>query len=293
VPIIVTAVIFINSCGPKKTAEDVDFNDSTKRANSAHVNSVLVHAIVKTMPPPVELTSFIKECGAAFDKSILNPIESRNKYSSITERSLALGVYGADLGYLNFFEKTYDAIEYLDVVRDLADQLSIGQFFDFSTLKRLATNKSSIDSIIYITTNSFERMNLYLAKQDRGNVSALMLIGGWIESMHLVCQAGKNHQSQSLIKQVGEQKIALDELIILIGLFKENRDFDRLAVYFNELKPLFEQVTINFEYREPITKEINGTLVVEDNSKKEVIISTKTFDAITQKIEEIRSYIVK
>lgn len=286
------SVAILASCNNNKK-EDVSFTDSVQTANNAHVNSVLVHAIVKSLPPPVELTSLIKETGAAFDNSILNPIESKNKYASLNDKSLALGVYAADLGYINFFEKTYESMGYLDVVKDLSDQLSVGQFFDFNTLKRLAQNNSSIDSIIFITTDNFEKMNVYLAKQSRGNVSALMLLGGWVESVHLVCRAGDAHKSRHLIEQVGEQKVVLDELIILLGLFKDNPDFADLTKHFNELKPLFDKVTINYEYREPITKEVNGTLVVEDNSKKEVKISDEQFDAIAKKVDELRNYIVK
>jgi hypothetical protein len=290
--IILFSFITLLSCNNKKK-EDISFNDSTQISNNTHVNSVLVHAIVKSMPPPVELTSLISESGTAFDKSQLNPVVNKNKYTSLNEKSLALGVYAADLGYINFFEKTYEAVEYLDVVKDMSDQLSVGQFIDFSTLKRLARNKSSIDSIIYITTDNFEKMNVYLAKQSRGKVSALMLVGGWIESIYLVCRAGKLHNSRHLMEHVGEQKVVLDEIIILLGLFKDNPDFADLIKHFSELKPLFERVKINYEYREPSTKEVNGTLVIEDNSKKEVLISDKQFDLISEKVYELRNYVVK
>jgi hypothetical protein len=281
------------SCSNNSKKEDVDFNDSVKTANKDQINSVLVHAIVKSIPPPIELTSLIKESGAAYDKSLLNPIESKNKYISSQDKALALGVYAADLGYINFFEKTYEALDYLDVVKELSDQLSIGQFFDFTTIKRLAQNKSSMDSIIYITTDNFEKMNVYLAKQNRGTTSALMLLGGWAESVHLLCKAGNAHKSKSLIEQVGEQKVVLDELLVLLSLFKDNTDFEDLTKHFNELKPLYEKVIIKYEYRAPVTKEVNGTLVVEDNSKKEIVISDEQFDAIANKIEELRNYIIK
>jgi hypothetical protein len=286
------SLVALLSCNNKKR-EDVSFNDSTQISNNTHVNSVLVHAIVKSMPPPVELTSLISESGASFDKSQLNPVTNKNKYSSLNEKSLALGVYAADLGYINFFEKTYESFEYIEVVKDMSDQLSVGQFIDFTTLKRLARNKSSIDSIIYITTDNFEKMNVYLAKQSRGKVSALILVGGWIESIYLVCKTGKLHNSRHLIENVGEQKVVLDEIIILLGLFKDNPDFADLIKHFSELKPLFEKVKINYEYREPTTNEVEGTLVIEDNSKRDVEISDKQFDLISQKVTELRNYVVK
>jgi hypothetical protein len=136
-------------------------------------------------------------------------------------------------------------------------------------------------------------MNVYLAKQSRGKVSALILVGGWIESIYLVCKTGKLHNSRHLIENVGEQKVVLDEIIILLGLFKDNPDFADLIKHFSELKPLFEKVKINYEYREPTTNEVEGTLVIEDNSKRDVEISDKQFDLISQKVTELRNYVVK
>jgi hypothetical protein len=288
ISLLLSSLILLNSCG-NGNKEDINLNDTTQVKKAVTISSEVIHEVIKSIPPPVEITSLIKESGVPFQADLLNPTDNKNKYTSTYQKALNLGIYGADLGYINLYEKTYQSLKYLDAVRDLANDLSVGQFFDFETIKRLASNNKNIDSIIYISTTSFEKMNDYLAKQKRDNISTLMLIGGWIESMHLATNIGKNEKNQELIKRVGEQKVALDQISILINAFKGNAEFDHLINDINELKSIYDQIKISYEYHEPATKEVNGMLVVEDNSTSKVEINEEQFFKIADKIAELRS----
>lgn len=285
--------LMVTSCGNGEN-ESVDLSDTSETiTKSARISSEAIHEVIKSIPSPVELTSLIKESGATFNKDILNNTANASSYVNEFKRSLNLGVYGADLGYINLYEKTYASIEYLNVIRSIADELKVGQFFDFTTLKRLASNSKSLDSIIYISTTSFEKMNNYLAKQQRDNVSTLMLIGGWVESIHLSCQIAKEDNNKELITRVGEQKIALDQIMILLSMFKNNKDYDNLSVDFTKLKTEYEGVKITYEYKPPVTKEVNGMLVVEDKSSSKVEITNEQFNKIAEIVSTIRTSIVK
>jgi hypothetical protein len=277
------------SCGEGDTNEEVNFDDTVKVSKTAEVSNEAIHQIIISIPSPVELTSLIKESGAPFDKELLNSTSNAVKYSNNFKKSLNLGVYGADLGYINLYEKTYASIEYLDVVRTLAEDLSVGQFFDFNTIKRLATNKKNIDSIIYISTSSFENMSNYLARQKRNNVSTLMLLGGWIESMNLSCKIAIDNKNKDLMKRVGEQEVALDQMMILLGMFKDNKEYDAIYADFAQLRKLYDSITIVYVYSKPVTKAINGVLTVIDNSTSDIQITDEQFGAIAKQIALIRS----
>lgn len=279
--------ILLGACGGSKN-EDIDLEDSTSVKKNVNISSDVIHEVIKSIPPPVEITSLIKESGVSFRSELLNSTENAPKYTTTYHKALNLGLYGADLGYINLYEKTYQSLQYLDAVRSLANDLNVGQFFDFETIKRLASNDKNIDSIIYISTTSFEKMNDYLAKQQRDNISTLMLMGGWIESMHLASSIGKSENNQELIKRVGEQKVALDQINILVEAFKGNEEFDALIQDIAELKKAYDEVKITYEYHEPVTKEVNGMLVVEDNSTSKIEMSSEQFNAISTKIAEIR-----
>ena len=88
-----------------------------------------------------------------------------------------LGIYGADLGYLNIYGKTGNSVDVLSAIKRLADGLRVGQFFDFETLKRLSTSKSNLDSLLFLSVNSYNQIDNYLRNNDRGSISALMITG--------------------------------------------------------------------------------------------------------------------
>lgn len=289
-------LLFCLACNNNTNDTPVQTIDTTALAQKKlEMSSEAINEVIKSIPSPLELTSLIKESGAEFNKGMLNSTESKGGYTQTFSKAVNLGIYGADLGYINIYEKSTAAIDYLGAVRGLADDLYLGQFFDFETLKRLASNSSKLDSLIFISTMSFEKMNNYLAKQKRDNISVLMLIGGWIESLHLAATVAKETKSPKLMERVGEQKISLDQIMILLKLFKDDKAFVGLNDEVEKLKNLFDQVKITYEYKEPVTKEVDGMLVVEENSgsTSTVEISQPLFEQIAAQISKIRTTLTK
>ena len=79
-------------------------------------------------------------------------------------------MYGTDLGYTNIYEQNQDGVKYMASIKELADGLNIGQFFDIETIGRLATNSKNLDSLLLITTQNFNSINHYLQTQNRSNL---------------------------------------------------------------------------------------------------------------------------
>lgn len=292
----IALLTFCLACSNSGNDTPIQTIDTTAMAQKKlEMSSDAINEVIKSIPSPLELTSLIKESGAEFNKSMLNNTENKDAYTQTFSKAVNLGIYGADLGYINIYEKSSASLEYLSTIRGLADDLYLGQFFDFETLKRLASNSSKLDSLIFISTMSFEKMNNYLAKQKRDNVSVLMLIGGWIESLHLAALVAKETKSVQLMERVGEQKISLDQIQILLKLFKDDKAFAPLNDEMDKLKNLYDQVKITYEYKEPVTKEVNGMLVVEENSgsTSSISISQSLFDQIANQIAKIRSTLIK
>src|SRR5690606_21549006 len=145
-----------------------------------------------------------------------------------------------DLGYANIYEQNQDALFYLNSIRTLADELSIGQFFDFGTIRRLATNSDNLDSLLLITTQNFNNINDYLQQNQRQNLSILILAGGWLEALHITCEVVKaNPNNQELIEKVGEQKIILDNIKLLLGFYKNDPYIADLHKNILELEEVF------------------------------------------------------
>ncbi|MBN8703072.1 MAG: hypothetical protein J0M08_08405, partial [Bacteroidetes bacterium] len=268
----VAATVFLISCtGNKKVDESTALvsdsllsvgNDSTKNLSQKSMDE-----IITSIPSPVEITSLIKQSGSDYNNLLLNPSSNASLYNTNGKKALAIGLYGADLGYINIYEKTYSALDYLNVVRDLADEIKVGQFFDFNTLKRLAQSKKNTDSLLLISTNCFNNMDSYLREQKRSNMSVLMACGAWLEGTYLITQVAGERVDENLNQRIGEQKAILYDLLIVLDACKEDPACISVKNDFEKIKKEFTGVAISYEFKEPETKEVNGELVVVDNSK--------------------------
>jgi hypothetical protein len=247
--------------------------------------------IVRNIPSPVEMSALLKAIGIPFKGEILNHTANADKYTTAHKQAINLGIYGADLGYINMYEKTGSSLNYLNAVKTVADQIKVGQFFDFATLKRLSNNKKDVDSLTNITILNFNKMDNYLREQGRGNLSILMVAGAWLEGLYISCQVAKEHGQghDEIVEKIGEQKIVIDDVLLLLSVFGKDAGMKPYIEKFEGLKAKFDEITIVETYAEPETKEVDGKLVVTDNSSSVVKISPEQLEAIIAITDEVRN----
>ncbi len=262
--------------------------DSSAKKSDLVVSEVAMEEIVQNISSPVEMAALIKEVGEPFSLDYLCSTDNTDKYNTNFKKALGLGFMGADLGYLNIYSKTSQIIGYITVIKKLSDGLKVGQFFDFSTLKRLATNNKNLDSLMYISVNSFNQMDSYLRDTKRSDLSALIVTGVWIEGMYLATQVVKEKPNKAISERIGEQKVIIDELLLILKNFKNNDNFADLIKDFEEIRAAFADVTIEYEVGEPKTVEEDGNLVIVQTEKSMVNINAEQLKKIVEIIEQKR-----
>jgi len=283
--LIVVVAGILCSCTSDKKPDDQAFLeslDTTKTAGSG-VDEEVINSILDQIPSPIEISMLLKESGSKYNAALLNPSDNLPRYNSNFNKALNLGIYGTDLGYTNIFGNNQDGIKYISSIKSLADELNIGQFFDVKTIGRLATNSKNLDSLLLITTMNFNQINHYLQSQSRDNLSVLLLTGGWLEAMQITCQtAAKNPQNKQLQETIGEQKIILEQIMLLFSFYKEDSNMVSLMEDLNQLKGAFDKININYTYKESTMEIVDGVAVIKDNS-------TTTIDITQENIEEIKN----
>ncbi len=286
-------LLLSSGCGSSGEDKDGFSNiakvDSTGKISAA--TSELAGQVIKSIPPPVELSAIIKNSGAEYFSDMLNETGNIDRYNTNYLKAANLGVYGADLGYINIYNHKEDALSFLNIVIKLSEELKVGQFFEFETIKRIADNSNNLDSMLNITQSNFEKMNNYLQEQNRSNISTYMLTGGWIEAMYLTTFVAIEKNDKALYEKIGEQKIVLDQIIILLDFYKNDQNALGLAKDLEALRGVFKEVKIETVYGEPTMVEENGMLVVKDNSKTTISITRETVDKIRESVSNIRKKI--
>ena len=244
--------------------------------------------IVQNISSPVEMAALIKSLGVEFSNKYLAPTDDVEEITSSHQQALNLGIYGADLGYLNMYNKTNQVIDYISAIKFLADGIKVGQFFDFSTLKRLATAKSNLDSLMYVSVHSFNQMDKYLRTNKRSNLSVLIITGVWIEGLYLATQVAKEANHPELSERIGEQKIILNDLMLVLDNFKNDRQFASLIKDLQTIKEKFNDVNIKYEVGEPEMVEKDGALLIIQNEKSIVEITDEQLKSIIETTAKIR-----
>lgn len=295
---VLTAGLFLvlfTACTSGNKSEDQAFVETLEHVDlDAEVMSGEVNDILNRIPSPLEISVLLKESGRKYNGTILNSPENISRYNTNHKKALNLGIYGTDLGYTNIYEQSQDGIRYMSTIRDLANELNIGQFFEMETIGRLVSNSKNLDSLLLITTQNFNNINSYLQSQNRSHLSVLFLTGGWIEALHITCEVAKSNPENSQLKEtIGAQKIILDNILHLLSFYKENdRNLAALLTDLEALKHSFDKVTITTVYKPSTFEVIDGVMVVKDNSSSTISITQSDIDSITSATETLRTKII-
>ncbi len=258
------------------------------------ISEDVIADIIQSIPSPLEISVLLKESGTKYDIGILNTADNTSKYNSNYSRALNLGIFGTDLGYTNIYEQNQDGLEYMAAIKELADGMNIGQFFDIETIGKLATNSKNLDSLLLITTQNFNSINHYLQEQKRSNLSVLLLTGGWLEAIHVTCQvSAKDPDNKELQEKIGEQKIILENIVLLISFYSEtDSSMKGLMDDLLTLQTAFDAIEITTTYKESTMEIVDGVMIIKDNSESHVNITTENVEEIKTLTEGIREKII-
>ncbi len=290
---LVCLVFFILACDNEQ--EQIK-NENTKPSDdqpSTLIPDEVIYDIIHSMSSPIETANQLVKAKVPYKSEFLNAPENALNYNSEQKMALNLGILGADLGYVNMYHQKATSLLYMGAVKLLADGLKLGKFFDISTLKSLNKNSENIDTIIYYTNKSFEEINQYLKNQKRPEVSSEILLGGWLESLYLATKMYRLYPGKELKETIGQQKITLDNIYLIYSTYQNKKSFKELINNINDLKKIYDKINITYQYHPPTSKEVNGVLVVQDNSKNSIEITDQHILEISSLTEIIRNKMIE
>lgn len=292
----VILLIVVCSCKSNSTKHaDLLFPviDSATIAESEKLSVEAIADIVQNIASPVEIASMLQSLSVPFSAEYLGSTKGVERLSTNFQKATMLGIYGADLGYLNIYEKTGNSIEVVSSIKQLADGLRVGQFFDYETIKRLSLNKTNIDSLLFISVNSYNKIDEYLRFNDRGSLSALMITGVWIEGQYLVTQVVASYPEEQLKNRIGEQKIILNDLLMLLRPYKgTSKEYGDLYAMMEQLSTQYREIRITYKIAEPQTVEQDGRLVLIQKEESIVEMSDEQLKKIVGLTMEIRNKLI-
>jgi hypothetical protein len=289
-------LVLLYSCRGK-TGKNGQFvfpdTDSIPLSEAEKLSDEALDDISRNISSPVEIAEILQRMNVPFSTSYLASSIDPSRLGTSYDKALKLGILGADLGYLNMYEKTGSSIDVLSSIKKLADGINVGQFFDFETIKKLSLNRSNLDSLFLLSNSAYNEIDKFLREKGRGQLSALMITGVWIEGQYLATQVLKQNPDTLLRNRVGEQKIILNDLIMLLAPYCNSGDqYRELCQFMQDFRESYRDVRITYTVGEPQMVEKDGALIVVQTDQSKVEMTGEQLSAIIQTTARIRNKLI-
>ncbi len=243
-----------------------------------------------SIPSPVQAAFAIKNSGLKYQRDLTVPLDRGASLVGKMQQATLLGMYGADMAYVTVHNDGQRALATLQAIEKLGGELELGNAFDRSLLDRFKRNVGSEDSLLRFSGTAFRAADEYLKNNERDDVSTLVLVGGWVESMHLTLADPAAAKTEKLTQRIGEQKSTLDGMVALLREIEEDGANAALVNALVELQAEYTDISPTYTYEKPVTDPASRTTYI--NSVTAVSVSEEKMASIAAKVLAIRSMIL-
>ena len=206
---------------------------------------------------------------------ILFKISNKNNYETTYPKSIALGVYYADLVYVNVFENGNLLIDYYKIVLELSSELGITVFSDENNAE-LFSNPENFDTLAFIINKNIQNTCTKLYDSKSYDQLPFIIYGGWIESVYLLTNIliDNPEADEEYYKQLANQKeIIINLLEYYNTILLDAQSFEinnRVQSILTDLDMLKNTFTTNYKSSDYIMtnddiKKINNDIVMIRN----------------------------
>ncbi len=278
------AVLGLWSCGEKKTPPPIDeFPDPGDISDP-------IKNLVFNIPSPSEIPYLLQATGAEFNQSLLNDRKKADSYGSRGDKAaLNLGVYTTDIGYLSSYDKTQEAIEYLNASKKLADNLGVIGTFDTEILKSFESNIGNKDSLASILDRAVKSTDKYLKDDSKNRLAALLLTGSFVEGLYISTGLIKSYP-KNILPDDARNLILTPLITVILNQEKSVDEMAKMLASIDQAEPIAslnaDILTLQASYRAlNIDEQIK-------NNRSDLVLTDKHLTEITAIVEKMRKSIV-
>lgn len=276
------ATLLLAACGGEEapdTARSLVIGEEDTRTTTA----------IYQMPTPNELFSLVRDMAGEGHKRMLNPTSNADRYASIRSRAVNFGVYSTDLVYASTFKLNVEVARYYLTTKKLAESLGITQAFTDADFVRLEANLARGDSLEVISNDAYLRAYERLQEEGMGATLAMVLAGGWVESMHLVVrQIEAFGANEPLMQRVAEQKVTLEHLLFLIEPHRTNVDVADLHGRLSAIRDIYDMVDVKRVPQQG--RSTSGRMVLGEELRMD--LGTEKFTALVEAVDRLRAEMI-
>lgn len=234
-------VSFANCSGGKK--ESTKENTTEESSLQKGEFEKKVRDVVYPLPTAFEVTEMINKIEASYIIGISNPIDNVDKYFTDKDQAINLGVYSADLSYASTYNMQQEVMSYMEASENLVVELGISGAFSQQFIGDVEANVDNKEKLTDLITNSFYDTYEYLVKNNKEDLSLLVLAGTWVEAMYISCNISETvYNNPELVEIILHQKASLNDLIELLAPHSEHETIKSILSDLNPIKEVYDNI---------------------------------------------------
>ena len=243
--IIPLLAMLIVACEEESPKSDTDSQDVDQESNKEQQALITNDNRVSMVPTPNELFDIIKEVNVSYDEQVLNNPDNIDNYTDKKSQSLNFGIYTADLAFAASFGNPTESAKYFTVIKDMGDRLNINNALDQTVFDQIdkSIQGNNNNELFKLSNDTYYDAYTYLKENERGPSLALIVLGGWVESLYIMTQLGKYEEGSVLVSRIIDQKYTLENLYDFMQEYESDIDVMEMMA---TLQPI-DEVFLNLE----------------------------------------------
>jgi hypothetical protein len=287
IPVIIAICVFAvysSACSNRQSnqTENIDYSEEISPADSNRITFLV--------PLPGEILDRLQNHKFTYTPSHLNSPENKTKYLSTRAKALNLGIYISDLAYASLFERTNEAIDYLEAVRFLSQELNISSGIFESLIERSKNAVGKKDSLLTISNEVFQEMIDFLEDGGKMNTIALISSGAFLESIYLAMESVKTYEDDmDLIKQIEELQFPLENILAQSRYSEDDPNVQSIINMLHEINGVFISADSESSQTQLI-KNADGILTLSGGESRK--LSKEEFYELREKVRGKRQELI-
>ncbi len=242
------------------------------------------------MPTPNELFSLVRDLAGEGHRRMLNPTTNADRYVSRKSRAVNFGIYSTDLVYASSFGLNVEVARYYLITKKLGEDLGIAAAFHDADFVRLEKNLTRGDSLEVISNNAYIKAYETLEDEQLGPTLALVLAGGWVETMELLIrQVEAFGQSSAFTDRIAEQKVTLEHLLAIMEMYDEDADVMEMRTQLLSIRDIYD--TMDIRQLPAAAPSPSGRLVI--GSDTDLLLTPETYQELMVAVNALREDLIR
>ena len=279
------------SCGEfKEKSSSLEDTAEAPVNQDQNINIELENTIF-SIPSPVQIAMELSDSNRSFSSSLLHNPDQFENYSSSFDKAMMLGIYGTDLAYCSVNELSGKSMTYFGTMKKLADGLNVGFAINETLVERFSSNIDDKDSVLIIASEAYVKVDEYLKENDNNDMAAMVLLGGWIESMYIQSTTLLSDSTSENQLKLAHHKYALNHFITLLEKVGTGDQYWELQSMLSDVRKLFDEIPTTYEFKPSTT--VAATKTTQINSTSSFDTDYRTMLEISNEFINLRNYYTK